>query len=351
MGETLNVLVLGVGGNVSQGILKSLALSNLNLRVVGACIHPFSLGLFTTDRAYISPRASDPAFVDWLIHICRKERIRAVLSGVEQNLAMMSIHAKEILDGSGALCIVSPPEVLETGSDKLKTCQWLQKNGFNYPRYASVTDSEAVERLLKECGFPLIAKPRNGRSAIGLMEIKDESDLARAKQRPDYILEECLGTDESEYTVGAFTSRDGRLCGVIAMRRELREGTTYKAEIGEYPEVRAEASRIVATLKPMGPSNVQMRMSGDRAVCFEINLRFSGTAPIRARCGWNDVEASLRHYVLGEPAKEMPNVTQGIAIRYWNEMYIDPNAVKELKEIGSLGNPGEFNVRVENYGE
>jgi hypothetical protein len=50
--ETLGVLVLGVGGNVSQGILKALALCTLPVRVIGACISPLSLGLYTADRAY-----------------------------------------------------------------------------------------------------------------------------------------------------------------------------------------------------------------------------------------------------------------------------------------------------------
>ena len=36
--KTLNVLVLGVGGNVSQGILKALHKGALSCRVVGASV-------------------------------------------------------------------------------------------------------------------------------------------------------------------------------------------------------------------------------------------------------------------------------------------------------------------------
>ena len=38
------VLVLGVGGNVSQGILKSIAAGALPCRVVAACITPIGRG-------------------------------------------------------------------------------------------------------------------------------------------------------------------------------------------------------------------------------------------------------------------------------------------------------------------
>ena len=64
MNDPVNVLVLGVGGNVSQGILKALALSTVPCRVVGACVDPLSAGLYTADRAYVAPMADDPRFVD-----------------------------------------------------------------------------------------------------------------------------------------------------------------------------------------------------------------------------------------------------------------------------------------------
>jgi hypothetical protein len=51
--------MLGVSGNVSQEILKALALCEPRPRVVGVCISPFSAGLYVTDRAYVSPPADD----------------------------------------------------------------------------------------------------------------------------------------------------------------------------------------------------------------------------------------------------------------------------------------------------
>jgi carbamoyl-phosphate synthase large subunit len=131
------------------------------------------------------------------------------------------------------------------------------------------------------------------------------------------------------------------------LHRELLDGTTWRAEAGEFPAARAEAVRIVEALRPMGPSNVQMRIDRGCPVCFEINVRFSGTTPIRARLGFNDVEAALRHYVMGEPARNLPRVTRGIALRYWNEAYPDPEAVAELDRRSCLGHP---RTAIEDYG-
>src|SRR4030095_2260171 len=96
MTDQLNVLVLGVGGHVSQGILKALAASSLKPRVFGACVSPLARGLYMTDRAYVSPLAAHPGFLAWLVETCRTERIDAVLSGVEPNLDFMAEHAEDI---------------------------------------------------------------------------------------------------------------------------------------------------------------------------------------------------------------------------------------------------------------
>ena len=59
--------------------------------------------------------------------------------------------------------------------------------------------------------------------------------------------------------------------------------TTLPSLLSRVRRCADEAMRIAAALKPMGPCNVQMRIADGRAVCFEVNVRFSG----------NDTYASL----------------------------------------------------------
>ena len=125
--ERVTLLVLGVGGNVSQGILKALALSQLPCRVIGACISPLAFGLYTTDRSYVSPTADDPEFVDWLTRVCRAEGVKGILSGVEPVLSVLAGNASRIFQESGAVSVVSPSHILEIAGDKLRTCAWLER--------------------------------------------------------------------------------------------------------------------------------------------------------------------------------------------------------------------------------
>jgi carbamoyl-phosphate synthase large subunit len=346
----LNVLVLGVGGNVSQGILKALAVSKLSCRIIGACINPLSFGLYTVDQAYISPPASDPTFIDWLIQLCEAEQVHAILSGVEPVLTALASDAERIREQTGAVCVVSSPECLAIGNDKLLTSQWLKDHGFPFPQTADAADSESVNALLRKCGYPLIAKPRFGKGGHGVFELLDDRDVQCAITRNDYVLQEYLGDPLQEYTIGCFSDRESAVRGALVMRRELLDGTTYRAEAGHFPDVRQKAIHIAEALHPMGPCNIQMRMHDGRAVCFEINIRFSGTTSIRARLGFNDVEAAILHYVLGQPAANLPLITEGIALRYLNEAYVSVQAKTELSELGKLDQPKSYKPVVEDYG-
>src|SRR5205807_1478566 len=129
MKERLNVLVLGVGGNVSQGILKALKVASIPCRVIGGCVSPLSMGLYTVDQAYVSPAANHASFFEWLVQTCKTERVDAVLSGVEPVLEVLSVHADQLRAETGAVAIVSAPGALEIGADKLRTCKWLREHG------------------------------------------------------------------------------------------------------------------------------------------------------------------------------------------------------------------------------
>ncbi len=348
--RVINVLALAVGGNVTQGILKALKRSQVPNRVVGADISALKIGLYTSERAYLSPWAGEARFVPWLIETCKKENIDIVLTGCEPILRVLSPLRATVEAATGAYCLVNAPEVMAIGEDKLETCRWLEAQGFNFPCYAAADNVEALAALIDACGFPLAAKPRIGGGAHGFLMLGNEHELAAVRGRGDYIVQELLGDTDNEYTVGVFCDRRGEKRATIAMRRTLHGGTTHQAVLGAYPEVRAEAERIAGALKPLGPFNVQLRVTSRGPVCFELNPRFSGTAPLRAYYGFNEAEAVLRHFVLDEETLALPVVTRGTALRYWNEAYVDQEAVQQLERDGCLNDPHAYPLHVEDYG-
>ena len=337
----INILELGVGGNVSQGILTAIRCSDLNCHIVGACISEESLGLYYCDTAYISPYANDPVFVDWVADICIKESIDIVCTGVEENVMALETNRKKLESKTSAIFISCTKDQLEIGLSKYKTAKWLQENGCNYPKSADINNKAELEELIREIGFPLIAKPNSGKGSQGIFIAHSMNELKQIEGK-DYCVQELLGDDKSEYTIACYVDKKGNSHPTLIMHRHLKHGTTFMAEIVQDDAIRKECERICERFKPQGPLNIQLRIHHNKPVCFELNVRFSGTTPIRAKWGYNDVEAMIREYVLDESVSLTP-LKEGKVYRYYNEAFIDVKMQNELREKGFVKDSSVFN--------
>ncbi len=348
----LTILLLGVGGNVSQGILKAIRAydftkENVEVHVIGACISPESVGLYMCDQACISPYANDPGFLDWVITLCNEQNVDLILTGVEENIIALQRGAEELRKRTKAVFVASPLEMLEIGQNKYLTCEWLRENDCHYPRYCRLDDRDAVKELVQSVGFPLIAKPCHGKGSGGVRFLNDKDALQAMGTPADYVLEEGVGTAADEYTVGCYCDKNGQLVDSIVLHRRLGHGSTMAAEVVDDAEVRAEAEKICKAFHPGGPLNIQMRKDKDgRAVCFELNVRFSGTTPIRAHFGYQDVVALIKEYCLGEDIKECFHVQPGVAYRYTNEFYMKKNPEKQFLAGNEMLDMKDFGVEL-----
>lgn len=327
----IHILVLGVGGNVSQGIVKALRKTDLDIHITGACVSPVSAGLYMCDEAFLSPYAKEECFISWLAEICNRQKIDMIVTGVEEIIREI-VRQKQYLERrAGAVFVASSYEQLKTGQDKLLTARWLKENGCNYPAFCEAGDAGGAAELVKRIGFPLLAKPRRGKGSHGIYVLHDEEELKKLDSLENYVLEEYIGSSDHEYTVGCYCSRNGALMDVIAMRRRLKNGTTVWAEVVENEAIRREAEKICRAFCPKGPLNLQMRLNAEgEPVCFEMNVRFSGTTAMRANFGFCDVEAMVREYVLGEPIENCFHVMPGEAYRYDEELYLPPGTTGRM---------------------
>lgn len=330
----VNILVLGVGGNVSQGILTAIKSSHIPCRIVGACISEESLGLYFCDVAYISPYANEPTFVDWVADICNKEKIDIVFSGVEENVLALESGRAQFESKTKALFVSCNKEQLEIGQNKYRTAMWLKQHGCNYPKSANIANETEVDRLINEVGFPLLAKPNSGKGAHGIFKVYSKKELELISGK-DYCLQELIGDEDHEYTVACYVDKHGQMQDSLIMHRSLKYGTTFMSEIVQDACIKEECDKICSEFKPQGPLNIQLRIHQGRPVCFELNVRFSGTTPIRAMWGYNDVEAMIREYLFDEQVSLHPQ-KKGKAYRYYNEAFIDVDMQCELKEKGTV---------------
>lgn len=322
--QPLNILVLGVSSNVSQSILAALRNENFPCKLYGACVVAQSIGKYFVDEFCLCPYANAPHFIDWVIQFCNTKKIDLVLTGVEENLAVLAQNYHFLQEQTKAQIIVSSPEQIKIADDKLLTCTWLKENNFNYPLFANANNPAEIEELLSKTTFPILAKPRNGKSAHGIFYLQSKNDLILIKDKENYILEEQLGNEQEEYTVGIYNNRFGEFQNLIIMNRILKGGTTIIAKSVQNQLIYDECKKIALALNVKGPFNIQLRMHNNKPTTFEFNARFSGSTSIRALLGFKDIIACIHDYIFEENSvQSFLQPISGKVIRYYTEKLVE----------------------------
>lgn len=325
------VLVTGIGGGVGQSIIKSL--QNTEYIVIGADGEALGTGLFAVNRAYKVPYASDPDYIPRILDICKTEECDLIFLGLDAELPILASEASRIR-ASGTIPVVSSPGIVDIADDKLATYTFLSENGFPAPLTVPLT-----ERVVTEMDFPFVLKPRRGGArSRGVYVVKNGRELAHwLTELPvdNYVAQEYLEGDE--YTCGTLNF-EGHCYGTIVMRRILRDGDTYKAFIVNDESLHAHVRAVAEVLRPFGPCNFQLRLSGGVPQIFEINARCSGTTFCRTLAGFNEPLMASDFLLKGKtPVYQIREIA---VLRYWKELVVDYSRIEHLSCNGWLTGDG-----------
>lgn len=285
----LRVLVTGVDGDSGQGLVKALRLSKSPLEIHGCDVSGRGLGgTFVRSLHVVPPASAGPAYIERLDAVCRKHRFDAVVPSTPVEI--------DALRGEPLPCgvpvISLGPSYRETYDDKLR-CYRALEGAVPLAPYADGEDLQAVGRLVRQRGYPVIVKRRRGRGGESFHVVSREEELASALEKTaDPVVQAFLGDEGGEYTVGVFAA-DGRITAIAFRRRLGRTGSSWFAETVDDPEVEAYAEAIARASGLRGSANVQVRKSAEGVRLLEVNARFSSLSPARAYAGFRDVEWSI----------------------------------------------------------
>jgi len=301
------VLITGAGALLGQEIFHSLKHSPLvpNLFIGFADPSPFAVGLHWADASHFLPMASSDDYIDSLIDILRANSYEFLIPGTDVELPKISALRYEIESSTGCKVIVSPCDVVDIANDKYLTFSFLGSNQFSPPR--SWTSSVLTNEDIYLLPYPLIVKPRNGARSIGVLKVDEPAQLLQAVSATENpVIQELIGSPDDEFTAGSI-SFGGTCYSTILLKRTLRDGNTWTAQVVNDKLLQGIISRITEALKPYGPCNFQFRLdSSGQPRVFEINARFSGTTYMRTLSGFDEVAWSLIYAGNGSMPDNIP---------------------------------------------
>ncbi len=329
------VLVTGAGSGVGQGIIKALRLSQLPLTVISADIAPMNAALYRADEAIIVPRVELAGALDEIVAILRRNKIDVVMLGSEFDLVFFSTNKALIESQTNSIIIAAPIETVHIADDKWLTAEFLRKKRLPYAEAWPANGIDEAVRVAGEWGYPVVLKTRRGTSSRHVHIVEDRQMLEECySSTPLPMLQRVIDipTSElhSEYTCSIFKMPDERILGPFTARRTVRGGTSWHVEVARFNELDELLLAIGHAMEFIGSLNVQLMLTGEGPVPFELNARFSGTTAVRAHFGFNEPEMALRAYYYREDIP-VPIIRSGVALRYHEEVFVDDVRADELR--------------------
>lgn len=325
-----NIATTGVGAVVGYGVIKSIRSSRTlkGSRIIGIDSNPDAVGFFKCDRHHVITNISSPDYIDALLDLCKKEWVDVLIPNIEDELLLIRDNIDRFTE-AGTKVVIQPRQVIAVYGDKYLTTINLRKLGIATPvtYLFKPANKEKIHEMSENFGFPLILKPRYGRSSKGILlaETKKQLDAyMRALEGREYVIQEYLGNDGQEHTCTIFKVPAMRDPYTIQLKRQLSNGMTISAEVVQDAALEKVCHDIAHKVPVEGSLNVQAIKRDGIPHVFEINTRYSSTNYIRARCGFNDVQMGIDYFLNGRIDRP-PRIKRYKIARYWEELFILDN--------------------------
>ncbi|MBS1702698.1 MAG: ATP-grasp domain-containing protein [Armatimonadetes bacterium] len=323
------VMVTGTGPlGVGAGLVRCLRHHPDLYEIWAANMNEYAAALYENHCGVLLPKAYDEGYLTCVLRAVEHGKIQFLIPGSEPELVVLSKHHEEFRKRDCYL-LANPPEVVEIGDDKYRTYEFLSKAGIRTP----FTTLEIVPASLGKVGLPCIYKPRSGGGSRDVYTIRSEEQFLRLRHSMEakgasMVLQQLIGDMDDEFTASALMDFDGNLIGTFAARRNLIGGATGRVDIEEYPEIQQIALDVAKAIGARGSINVQGRITPNGPSLFEINPRFSGSAPFRALAGFNEPHLLIQSILAGRPVEVPPIRYSTFGVRAFDE-FLYPSEVKE----------------------
>ncbi|ULT40843.1 ATP-grasp domain-containing protein [Niabella defluvii] len=144
-----------------------------------------------------------------------ENNIRLLFVGVDFELPLLAKYRQLIEEKTNAIVLVSSEEVIKIADDKYLTYQFLKDNNLHAPQSWLPCELHNVQ-----LEFPLIVKPRKGARSVGVSKVENREQLFKNMELlKGPIIQECVGSEETEYT-----------CGAIYLNGEVKKSHRFKQE-------------------------------------------------------------------------------------------------------------------------
>lgn len=302
----MRCLITSIGSMSAEAVIRAIA-GQPNAVAIGCNMYPreWTAASRLVEHFHQVPSAENAeAYISRLLEICANEKISHIVPLTDPEVDALSEN-RQRFDEIGATLCISPQPAIRMARDKLT----LYRRFADHPRIHPIPTADLQDVEHPGFPYPLLAKPRQGRSSEGQVSIPNASALQfwRARlAKQDYIV-------QPRYTGDVFVvdvvrqPDDGK--SVAMTRRELLRtpngaGMTVQMQPGHACD--ALALETAEILGMHGCVNMEFLVVDGSALLMDVNPRFSAGVAFSMRAGYGMVSNHLRCFDGGQIAPCQP---------------------------------------------
>lgn len=229
------------------------------------------------DQCAVAPRASDDEYIPWLSNYISDNRIGVFIPSSEAELGkLVEAGLDEI---AGAMIIRNSNFTVRTSLDKFDCLAHLADGGVAVPENGLVGRAIPSE-------YPVIVKPRSGQGSKGVRLVECAAQLDQC--HAGWVWQRYLVPDDQEYTCPVYASPKTGM-RILVIKRKLMGGLTVSGVVVDNRIVEEYVRSIAEVMQLNGAINIQLRLTENGPLLFEINPRLSSTLVFRDKMGFTDL--------------------------------------------------------------
>lgn len=233
--------------------------------------------LYFADNSYIVPRITDPGYVDLLIDICRKEKVKAITTLIDPEIELLARN-RELFLKNGVLPLCPSVKTANLCFDKYALFQHLTNQGI-----PTVLTYDTLEHFMEgfekgQIHFPVFIKPRTGSGSVGIHKIHDMSELKKYidEGAHQYIIQEFMDCRDCDADVYIDTISHKPVSMFTKNKIETRIGGANKTISFKDERLFSFIKEICKVLEFNGPVDMDFWYRDGKYYLSEVNPRFGG---------------------------------------------------------------------------
>jgi carbamoyl-phosphate synthase large subunit len=228
---------------------------------------PLAPAQYAADLRVAPPRIDDPSYVPFLLDVCAKHNVRAVVPLTDLDIEVLA-HARPELPA-----FVPDAQIARDTFDKFAAHELLLRHGLPSP--PTVLPPAEPE------SYPVMVKPRQGSGARSIHPAANKHEM---EFFIDYVKEPVMVQrlmQGPEFSIDLLSDLDGRCLNAIPRTMlESRGGESIKGTVIDDVELIDLGRNVVEALGVRGPCTVQAFRDAEIGLGItDVNTRFGGAFP------------------------------------------------------------------------